>query len=155
MKIKPLMKISGYFVIGFMGIMVFVVGANVISRYFLGINLNWVDEVSRFSFVWLSFIGIVVALYERQHVRVEYFRNLFNPRIRYLLTVIGEIVAIVFIVFLIYGGIRTAMVGYAVKTPYLGISYVWLYLAVCVSAPLLLAVFLWQLKKSNSKEEKR
>lgn len=51
-----------------MGLMVF---ANVVLRYAFNSGIAVTEEVSRFVFVWLTFLGAVVAMAEGLHLGVE------------------------------------------------------------------------------------
>lgn len=47
--------------------------AQVISRYFFGKPLVWVEEVATYSFIWATFLGAALALKHDRHVRIETF----------------------------------------------------------------------------------
>lgn len=48
-----------------MGILVF---GNVILRYFFNSGIPWAEEVSRFLFVWIVFLGAIGALKDNNHL---------------------------------------------------------------------------------------
>jgi TRAP-type C4-dicarboxylate transport system permease small subunit len=60
-----------------MGLMIF---SNVVLRYVFDDGIAITEEVSRFIFVWLTFIGAVVAMKEGLHLGMENLaRNLSRP----------------------------------------------------------------------------
>lgn len=60
-----------------MGLMIF---SNVVLRYIFDDGIAITEEVSRFIFVWLTFIGSIVALREGLHLGMESLaRNLPRP----------------------------------------------------------------------------
>ncbi len=54
----------------------------VLSRYIFSYSFSWIDAFSRYSMVYISFIGGAIALYEGSHIRLEYFLNLLSYNIR-------------------------------------------------------------------------
>jgi len=54
----------------------------VFFRYVVNRSLSWSDELVRYLFVWFTLLGGVVALREREHIRVEYFVEKIPARFR-------------------------------------------------------------------------
>ncbi|MES2581810.1 MAG: TRAP transporter small permease [Pseudomonadota bacterium] len=54
--------------LGAMSIMVF---ANVVLRHFFDSGLNMSEELSRFLFMWLTFLGAIVAMRENGHLGMD------------------------------------------------------------------------------------
>jgi TRAP-type transport system small permease protein len=46
---------------------------SVVIRYFaiFGGSLPWVEEFARFTFIWMSFLGAIVALDRSQHITID------------------------------------------------------------------------------------
>jgi len=69
--------VSGYFfalkviVALLLGGMVVLVFSNVVLRYVFNSGISVYDELSRWAFVWLTFLGAIVALKERRHLGVD------------------------------------------------------------------------------------
>ena len=55
----------------FLAVMVVLVFGNVVLRYAFNSGLTMSEEVSRWLFVWLTFMGAVVALREHSHLGVD------------------------------------------------------------------------------------
>lgn len=51
-----------------MAILVF---GNVVLRYIFNSGITWSEEMSRFLFVWLTFIGAIGALKDKEHLGVD------------------------------------------------------------------------------------
>ncbi|MDR1708603.1 MAG: TRAP transporter small permease [Candidatus Accumulibacter sp.] len=45
--------------------------ANVVLRYFFNDGLDWADEAARYLFIWLIFLGAIVASRENAHLGVD------------------------------------------------------------------------------------
>lgn len=54
--------------------------AQVISRYFFGKPLVWVEEIATYSFIWGTFLGAALALKYDRHVRIDTFVGHLPPR---------------------------------------------------------------------------
>jgi TRAP-type transport system small permease protein len=59
-----------------MGVMVL---TNVALRYGFNSGIAISEEVSRFFFVWMTFIGAIVATHEGTHLNVDTFVNMMPP----------------------------------------------------------------------------
>src|SRR6186997_3467832 len=59
-----------YLCAGLLLIIVVIVFANVVGRYFLRAPLRWSDEVAQFLFLWLSYLGALAALMSGRHYSV-------------------------------------------------------------------------------------
>ncbi|GAW91948.1 tripartite AtP-independent periplasmic transporter subunit DctQ [Calderihabitans maritimus] len=110
-------------------IMVGSISVNVVARYF-GMAFTWIDEVSRLTFVWMSCMAIVAGLRRGLHpsfvVLLDKTSGVVN---KLLLTVINTLI-LLFLVYLLKGGIDYISKVYIQKTAILGISVAWKYAAV-------------------------
>jgi TRAP-type C4-dicarboxylate transport system permease small subunit len=71
-----------YFVVWTMAIMTALVFCQVVMRYVFSNSLSWSEELARFIFMWLSWVGASYAVKERSHFRVEMFADLLKGRNR-------------------------------------------------------------------------
>jgi TRAP-type C4-dicarboxylate transport system permease small subunit len=56
--------------------------AQVLSRYFLGRPLVWVEELSTYAFIWGTFIGASAGLKQARHLRIQSFVGRLGPGAR-------------------------------------------------------------------------
>ena len=63
-------------------LMVFCLGAQVFFRFVLNASLTWSEELSRFAFIWLVYMGAVLGAKERIHIRVTAFHRLLPAAAR-------------------------------------------------------------------------
>jgi TRAP-type C4-dicarboxylate transport system permease small subunit len=54
--------------------------AQVISRYFFGKPLVWVEEVATYSLIWATVLGAALALKHDRHVKIDTFVGRLPPR---------------------------------------------------------------------------
>lgn len=59
------------FMVAALAVMIGLVFLNVVLRYGFNSGISVSEELSRMLFVWLSFIGAVVAMYDHSHIGVD------------------------------------------------------------------------------------
>ena len=79
---KFLNNFEEYFVVWSLALMTALVFVQVVMRYVFSSSLSWSEELARYVFLWLSWIGASYAVKERVHFRVEMFANLFKGSLR-------------------------------------------------------------------------
>ena len=112
--------------------------ATVVFRFLLDSSLAFPDELIRYLFIWLIFLGSAVALRRNAHaaigVLVEYLPTLLKRTLVMLATLAS---AFFFIVLIVKGTELTMRVGPQIS-PALEVSMAWVYAAVPVSSVFLL-----------------
>lgn len=88
--------------VGVFGILMLNILVSIAARYLnLPItNLDWVEETSRFLFIWLSFLGAALATDQMVHIRIDFFALFLAPRARLALEIL---------VYLMMGGFAAVM----------------------------------------------
>lgn len=76
----------------------------VVFRYGLESSLSWSEELARYVFVWIIFIGTSVATRRRQHIFVEVLIGLMPPALRRWADFIGVIASMLFFAVFAYVG---------------------------------------------------
>jgi TRAP-type C4-dicarboxylate transport system permease small subunit len=139
-------RIYRWFLILLCSVMFVVVGFNVFSRYVLNSSLGWADELARFVFIWVSFLGAVVAYQKNEHVGLDFFVNrIGSQKVRLLLRLIGEVLVLLVLGCLVYYGWIVAMSANNVS-PALYIPMWIVYLVVPLTGSLMVLINLWKLK---------
>lgn len=71
-----------YLLAALFAVTILVVAAQVLFRYGFNSSLSWTEEVSRYTFTWIIFLGAALALKDRAHVAVRILVDRFPPRLR-------------------------------------------------------------------------
>jgi TRAP-type C4-dicarboxylate transport system permease small subunit len=79
--------------------------AQVVFRYVLGSSLSWSEEVSRYMFVWLSYLGAYVAILRNAHIGVDYVTSRLSPQAVRALNVAVALTIIGTLIFVAYHGV--------------------------------------------------
>ncbi|MBZ0226672.1 MAG: TRAP transporter small permease [Comamonas sp.] len=107
-----------------MGVLVF---GNVVLRYAFNSGIAISEELSRLLFVWLIFLGAVLASAERVHIGFDTLQRRVGPRVRRVLIVFSGVLILIGCVIFIIGGYKQMVINLGNTYPVLGISYGWLY----------------------------
>lgn len=68
----------------------------------LGLPLSWTEEIGRYMFIWLIYIGCASAIRKRKHISVELLDLFLKERGKFVLNIISNVVFLIFAVILTY-----------------------------------------------------
>jgi len=101
--------------------------ANVVLRYGFNSGLNISEEMSRYFFVWLTFIGATLAFRDHQHIGVETVVRLLGPRGRLVCVALTNLIILVCAVVLFWGTLRQHGINASMTAPVVGLSMIWVF----------------------------
>lgn len=131
--------LDGVMIIMFMSMTIFTV-TNIVVRYF-GSSFTWIDEISRLFFVWSSMLGIAFGYRKGAHPSFTMLLDKLeksNANVGKWLTLFINVLIILFLGYLLLGGIEYVSNVHMQKTSILGISVSWKYSAVPIASILML-----------------
>lgn len=117
---------EGLLVLLLAGMVVMVFG-NVVLRYGFNSGLNFSEEMSRYMFVWLTFIGAVLAFREYGHVGVETFVRLLGPVGRRVCLALTNAIILLCAVVLFWGTWKQHQINASMTAPVVGLSMIWVF----------------------------
>jgi len=125
---------------------VFLVFLQVVMRYFFQKSLTWSEEVSRFLFLWMVWLGAGYAAKRRAHLKIEAFLSKLSPDNRRKVDLLSLTIWILFCVFLVVKGGQLTFLLFKRHqlSPVLEIPMAWAYMAVPVGSGLMLLRLLRQ-----------
>lgn len=118
-----LLKIIGVIITVLFSALVIVTFSNVVSRYFLDFALAWAEETARFLFIWITFLGAVLAHAYNEHMGLDLVVNSLPQKIGKVLLFLSKCVILVILYMMIKGGITIWIQNIDWMTPALEISY--------------------------------
>lgn len=122
-----------------MTVMVSTILLQVFCRFVLGNPLSWSEELARYAFVWITFLGAAVAFRHGAHIIVETIVVLLPRGAQVALAWLVDALVVVALLVLLMQGINIAEVNANVEATMLQISMSWVYAAVPTSAAVMLA----------------
>ncbi len=128
-----------WFSVAAMSVMLVVIFAQVISRYVFNWTPEWSEELARYLFVWVVFIGSALIMGESGHLAVQFVPNHFKGTAtgRFLEIVIN-LSGYVFILILFTQGAKMTRVMTFQMSPGMEIPMSWVYAVIPLSSALML-----------------
>lgn len=112
-----------------LAIMVVLVFGNVVLRYAFNTGITISEELSRWLFMWLTFLGGIYALRERQHLGTDTLVSRLSPKARQI-CLIGANLFMLWVCWLIFSGsLAQTQLNWNVTAPSTGFSLAWFYSA--------------------------
>lgn len=117
-------------------LLVFSVCWGVFTRYVLGAQANWTEELARFLLIWIALLGGAVAFGTRSHLGVDYFVGKLHPEGGKLMAVAAHLIVLLFAVSIfLVGGFQVVRDSLLMEqtTPALGWKMGYVYLALPIA----------------------
>ena len=130
-------QIEDVFLVTMFAGMVAIIFSQVIMRYVFNNSLSWSEELGKFIFVWISWIGISIGHRRQEHIKITMLVDKLPPRLLKGAEAIVELMLIIICGITLYYGVM--MIQIQIKIPYAGIkiSTAWGYLAVVLGCGLM------------------
>jgi TRAP-type C4-dicarboxylate transport system permease small subunit len=118
-----------------LSVMVVIITAQVGMRFILGSSIGWSEELARYCFIWLVFIGISYGVKKQRHIRIDAVLRLLHIKQQLKLEMIVNVLFLLFAIFLlIYGGkISTQILMWGQRSPALQVNMGLVYMAAPVA----------------------
>lgn len=113
--------------------LVCLVFAQVVLRYFFNSGLPWSEEMARYLFVWVCFLGAALAVRNRGHITVEVVRNAF-PKFKAYFEAYYFVTVMLFFGFLMFYGFEYSADNIRARSTLLPVNMAQVYGIIPVSA---------------------
>jgi TRAP-type C4-dicarboxylate transport system permease small subunit len=114
----------------------------VILRYAFGSSLIFTEELTRYTMVWVAFLGGVVALRDGAHVATGGIGDRFGASVGRAASLLADALSLLFLLTLAWASIQTLPNQRDQYTTTLEVSIFWFYLAIPVGAILMALVII-------------
>ena len=120
--------------------LVITMAVEVVRREMLAYSSIWGEEIVRYSFIYLAWIGAAAAVKDRAHIRIDVIFNYLPPRVKSLFYIFGDLVMMAVSVFALIYSFESVMVSWEFGSVSHGlrVSMVWFLLAVPVGFALII-----------------
>lgn len=118
----------------------------VIRREVFAYSSIWGEEIVRYSFIYLAWIGAAAAVKERAHIRIDVLLHYLGPRPKALIYIFGDCVMFVVALVALFWSFETVLVSakFGSVSHGLRVSMVWF----LMSVPLGFGLMIWRLLQS-------
>lgn len=120
--------------------LVITMAIEVLRREIFAYSSIWGEEIVRYSFIYLAWIGAAVAVKERGHIRIDVIVHYLGPRAKALIYILGDIVMFLVAVIAVYWSWEAVHVSWKFGSVSHGlrVSMVWFLMAVPVGFALMI-----------------
>lgn len=131
-----------------------VVLLQVFMRYVLGSPLVWSEELARYLFIWVSYLGWVFATRGGTHIRISAFFNTLPRRVQRGVRIGNQFLILVFALVLGWLGYQMVLKNLDVSTITLFFPYSVVYLVVPIASILIVFQTVYDLLHHHNEGEK-
>ena len=114
-----------YIVAGLFATTIVVVILQVISRYLLDNSLTWTEELSRYLFAWIIFLGAALGLRDQSHIKVDFFAAYFPKKLRQVVDSIQFVLIVIFLFIAVIFGFLWVGETAGTRSPALSLPLNW------------------------------
>lgn len=119
------------FLMSFMTLLIFM---QVVMRYVFNNSLSWSEELARYVFIWLIYLGISYGCKLRKHIKIDAALYLFPKKVRPYVILLGDILFVTFAIYITVTGLNYSMaqIQYNMRSPALKIPFQYIYMSTVV-----------------------
>lgn len=139
-----------------LAVMVLLVFGNVVLRYGFNSGISISEEVSRWLFVWLTFLGATVAVKEHAHLGTDFLLVKLPPIVQRICLVVSYLLMLYCTWLLFSGSLTQAQINWDVEAPVSGASVAIFYASgvfFAASSGLMLLRQLWQVLSGQVRDD--
>lgn len=136
--------------------MVVLVFGNVVARYGFNSGITLSEELSRWMFIWLTFLGAVIALKERGHLGMDMVVAKLPRAGKKICLVLGQVLMLYIVGLMFKGSWEQAVINADVSAPVSGLPMAIVYvsgLVFSVMAGLIIAMDLYRVLAGKLQDE--
>lgn len=133
-----------------LAVMVVLVFGNVVLRYGFNSGIAFSEEMSRWAFVWLIFVGAVGGLKDLSHLGVDSLVAKLSRRGKLICYVLSHVLMIAIVGVFLYGSFILLAINLDNVTPVSGISLAWYFSAAIFFSVVALPILFYHLYKAFS-----
>jgi len=93
-----------YILIGLFSIVAPLMLLQIIMRYIFGNSLSWSEELARYIFLWLIWLGASYGVKRSRHIRIEIIKGKLSKKGNCIIEIIVILICIGFCVFMVLKG---------------------------------------------------
>jgi len=118
----------------------------VFRRFFLSYSSIWSEEIARYAFIYITWIGAAAAVKERAHIRIDVIQPLLSNKWKIIVHIFGDIITLILACIALFWSMEPVLnsIHFGSVTHGLRISQAWFLIAV----PLGFTMIIWRLLQS-------
>lgn len=105
--------LSNLILVVLFAVLVVLLVLEVFGRFFFSFSFMWTEEVARYLFIWITFIGAGVVFSKGGHLAVDVLLNKFPIKVKYVIGIAFYVLMIAFLLLTIYTGFQYSALNYS------------------------------------------
>ena len=110
-------------------LMVIFIFLQIIMRFVVGHSLVWSEELGKFIFVWLSWLGISIGERRNEHIKITLLTDRLSPKLQKIFEIVAYLILLAILGVIIYYAVQLVAFQWKVKYAGIKISTSWGYLS--------------------------
>ena len=138
--LSALLRVATLFVIAISTLMIVVTLAQVIFRYVVSAPLPWSEELARYCFVWIVFLGGAIGFSRGIHLGVDLLVKSLPAKFKAGLETLTYALIACFAAAVVYASYPVLNLNLLQRSPALGVQMTWIYIAIPISMCLIFLI---------------
>jgi TRAP-type transport system small permease protein len=152
--IKLLAKLERVVIAGLMAIITILTLAQVFWRYVLELPLQWTEEIARYCFVWVTFLGAATLMRLHDgHPAIDALYLRVNPKAQRVMEIFSKLTVVVGSLAIAGGGLRMVVLQWNQLSPSVEIPMAWIYSAMLLGPLIGIFWVLWCARHGKVEDE--
>ncbi len=127
---RAIVRLVRWLIVAIFALMIAVTFAQVVSRYVLLAPLAWSEELARYCFVWIVFLGATLGLERGVHIGVDILTTLLPVALQRWLQRLNEVLILAFTLVIITASLPVIEANRLQYSPAMGFQMAKVYLAI-------------------------
>ncbi len=129
-----------WMLLGFYGMIVATIVVEVVRRFILSYSSIWGEEIARYAFIYLAWVGASAAVKDRAHIRIDVIMHYLSRRAKAIVYLLGDFCMLAMAVLALYTALESISISikFGSVTHGLRISLAWFLAAVPLGFSLML-----------------
>ncbi len=125
---QKFLSVIGWMIVGLTTMLIVIVFYNVASRFIFHSTVAWTEEIARFLFIWLTFLGAVLVNDKYEHMNLDVVVTSLPPKAGKLIQLISTTIACILFIILMVGGYKVVLRNMDWRSSALEIPYAYVYM---------------------------
>lgn len=120
-------RLAEFTLVAMLSLMVIMVFGNVVLRYGFNDGIIISEELSRYLFIWITFLGAIVTMRDNAHLGLDSLVRRLSLRGKKLAFAVSNILMLGCCALMFYGTFKQHGINASTRSPVLEIPMIWIY----------------------------
>jgi TRAP-type transport system small permease protein len=145
---KSLNNLLNIVIVASLALMAILIFGNVVLRYAFNSGIMWSEEMSRFLFIWMCFLGAIGALKDNSHLGVDMVIKKLSEGKKKIVYSISNLLILYILWLMIEGSWKVSIVNLHTPAPVTGLPMFYIYITGVVMSAIMACLVIRNLYKA-------